>query len=254
MPLSLLSAKVLRVRPVGVTSDFCPVCRCERRFKLALAGHHRYTLCLDRGPVGQIHHELTCVVCAARVERSADERDVRVVPGKGAVGTHEPEALPIVRSRIEDCARMEQARREGKLKPDQREELIRHAMYCFARIYDEDSFERLTPFVKLLILLGCLLVMALGYWGWRESGNVWALVGAAGAVVTIFGALLYWVTKHSPRKRVRGWLAQSLAPLDPSREEIRRIRAELQGSRIKAGFRIRSDKLIAKIKKVRAGS
>lgn len=252
MPLSLLSAKVLRVRPVGVTSDFCPVCRCERRFRLALAAHHRFTLCLDRGPCGQTHHELTCLVCAARVERNADERDVRVIPGKGETGTHEPEMLPIVRSRIDDCARMERARLEGKLNHDQREELIRHAMYCFARIYDEDAFERLTPMRKLLILLACVLVMALGYWAWRETGIVWVLAGAAGAVVAAFVALLYWATRHAPRQRVRGWLARSLAPLDPTGEEIRRMRAELQGSRIKAGYRIRSDKLLAKIRKIRA--
>lgn len=254
MPLSLLSAKVLRVRPVGVTSDFCPVCRCERRFRLALAAHHQYVLCVDRGPSGQTHHELTCLVCAARMERSADERDVRVIPGKGATGTHDPEMLAIVRSRIDDCTRMEQARVEGRLKTEQREELIRHAMYCFARIYDEESFERLTPFAKLLILLACVVVMGLGWWAWRETGVVWALVGGAGAVVVIFAALLYWVAKHSPRKRVRGWLAQSLAPLDPTREEIRRMRAELQGSRIKAGYRIRADKLIAKIRKIRSRS
>ncbi|MBO6512556.1 MAG: hypothetical protein JJ974_01150 [Phycisphaerales bacterium] len=252
MPFSLISATVLRIRPIGVTSDYCPVCRQERRFKLSQAEHRRYFLCMDRGRHGHPHHELTCTTCGCRVERPTEERPIDILPDPKSSDSYEPPTLPIVSKRIEDCSTMEAARRDDKLKAGQREEMIRHSLYCFARLYDEETFERLTPLARLLILIAVLIIGASGYYAWTQTGSPAAPIIAAIAIVLIFLSLMFWAFKHSPRKRVRTWLAMALLPLDPSREEIRKARAELQGSRLKAGFQIRTPKLLAKIKKLKA--
>jgi len=252
MPLPLVSAKVLKTRPIGMTSDYCPVCRAERRFRLALAQNHIYVALVDRGTRGSDHHELTCTSCGCRLERPSEERPVEHIPGPGAAENYEPPTLPIVRTRIDDCLAMDAARRENRLRPEQREELIRHAMFCFARLYDEEPFERMTPLTKLLVLLVCVVFAGAGFWLTRTSGSAWWLAGAGLLIATVLAALVNWSHRTSPRRRVRGWLARALAPLDPTREEIRRVRAELQKSRIGAGFTIRSDKVLYAIRKIRA--
>lgn len=253
MPLSLLSARVLCIRPIGVTSDYCPVCRQERRFHLAQAERKRFFLCFDHGREGHPHHELTCFVCACKVERPAEERPVEILPDPRCAGTYEPEPLPIVRQRIADCVAMEQALQAGRLKGEDRAEMIRHTIFSFARIYDEEPFERIKPWVMMLIALTMLALGAFGVVAMQRSGSPVPLAAAGGAIVVILAALLYWVTKHSPRKRVRTWLATALLPLNPTSEEIRAARREMQASRIKAGYAIRSEKVLAKMKKLRAG-
>jgi len=242
---------VLCVRPIGVTTDFCPVCRQERRFHLAQAERKRYFLCFDQGRDGQPHHELSCFVCGCKIDRPASDRPLEILPDPKNSGTYEPSSLPIVRTRINDCIVMEEALRAGKLDREQRAEMIRHTIFSFARIYDEDPLERIKPWVLLLILFTIFSLCALGAFGMHRSGSVMSLVAAIGAAGVVVVALMYWVTKHSPRKRVRTWLAMALLPLNPTREEIRRARKEMQASRIKAGYSIRSEKVLAKIAKLR---
>jgi HAMP domain-containing protein len=190
--------------------------------------------------------------CDCRVERPTEERPISILPDPKSAAVFEPEMLPIVQKRIEDCTSMEHARSEDRLNIGQREEMIRHSLYCFARVYDEDTFERLTPVARLIILIGVLVIGACGYYAWTQTGSHLAPILAAIAIGLIFVSLFYWAFRHSPRKRVRTWLAMALLPLDPTTEEIRKARAELQGSRLKAGFQIRTSKLLAKIKKLKA--
>lgn len=252
MPFSLISATVLRTRPIGVTPDYCPVCRRERRFRLAQAEYRRYFMCMDRGRHGHPHHELTCMSCDCRVERPVEERPISILPDPKCAGSYEPEMLPIVRSRIETCTAMEQARRENKLNSEQREEMIRQALYSFARVYDEETFERLSPVARLLIAAFTLAVGVGGYYAWTHTGTWLAPALAVLALALSFLTMIYWVARQSPRKRVQLWLAKALCPLDPTSAEIRQARAELQGSRMKAGFQIRTNKVLARIKKLRA--
>ncbi len=252
MPCSLISATVLRIRPIGVTSDYCPVCRKECRFRLAQAEHKRYFMCMDRGRHGHPHHELTCMICDCRVERPTEERPISILPDPKSAAIFEPEMLAIVHKRIESCTSMENARSEDRLNNGQREEMIRHAFYCFSRLYDEETFERLVPFARLMIMTAVLTIAACGYYAWTQTESLQAPILAATAIILIFVTLTYWAARHSPRKRVRTWLAMALLPLDPTSEEIRQARIELQSSRLKAGFQIRSDKVLAKIKKLKA--
>ncbi len=252
MPLSVLNARVLCIRPIGVTSDYCPVCRQERRFHLAQAERRRYFLCFDQGREGHPHHELTCFVCGCKCERPAEERPIEILPDPKNAGTYEPEPLPIVRSRIRDCIAMEEALQAGKLQGEDREEMIRHTIYSFARIYDEDPFERIKPWVMLLMVITIVALAVFGVIAMQHSGSMTPLIAAGGAIIVIITALMYWVTTHSPRKRVRTWLATALLPIDPTREEIGQARREMQASRIKAGDAIRSEKVLAKMKKLKA--
>jgi hypothetical protein len=251
MPFSVFSARVLCFRPIGITSDFCPVCRQERRFHLAQAERKRYFLCSDQGREGHPHHELTCFVCGCKVERPVEERPIEIMPDPKNAGSYEPTALPIVKTRIADCVAMEQALQAGKLAGEDREEMIRHTIFSFARIYDEEPFERVKPWVMMLMLLSIVVLATLGVFSMQRSGSVVPLIAAAGAIGVVIFAMLYWVTTHSPRKRVRTWLAQALLPIDPTSEEIHQARTEMQASRIKAGDRIRSDKVLAKIAKMK---
>jgi hypothetical protein len=252
MPFSLISATVLRTRPIGVTPDYCPVCRRERRFRLAQAEYRRYFMCMDRGRHGHPHHELTCMTCDCRVERPVEERPIAILPDPKSADFFEPELLPIVQSRIDNCSAMEQARKDDKLNTKQREEMIRHALYSFARVYDEETFERLSPVARLLIAIFALAVAIGGYYAWTQTGSWYAPALAALALLLGFLTLVYWIARQSPRKRVQLWLAQALCPLDPTSSEIRQARAELQGSRMKAGFQIRTDRVLARIKKLKA--
>jgi len=252
MPLSLLNARVLCIRPIGVTSDYCPVCRQERRFYLAQAERKRYFLCFDQGREGHPHHELTCFVCRCKCERPAEERPIEILPDPKSAGSYEPQMLPIVQSRIKACVAMEQALQSGKLEGEDREEMIRHTLFSFARIYDEDPFERIKPWVMMLIAISIAALAVLGVWSMQRSGSNTPLFAAGGAIIVIISALMYWVTTHSPRKRVRTWLATALIPIDPTKEEILQARREMQASRIKAGDAIRSDKVLAKMRKLKA--
>ena len=146
---------------------------------------------------------------------------------------------------------MEAALQAGKLAGEDREEMIRHTIFSFARIYDEEPFERIKPLVLLAVLVTILVLCSLGAFGMHLSGSVMSLIAALFAVGVMMIAMWYWVVKYSPRKRVRTWLAMALLPIEPTREEIRRARTEMQASRIKAGDRIRSDKVLAKIKKLK---
>jgi len=251
MPFSVLSARVLCVRPIGVTSDFCPVCRQERRFYLALAQRSRYFLCFRQGQEGHAHHELTCFVCGCKVERPAAERPIEHLPDPKIAGSFEPDSLPIVKSRIADCVAMERALQSGKLKGEDREEMIRYTLMGFARVYDEEPLERIKPWILFAILFTIFSLCAMGAFGMHRSGSAMSLVAAFLAIGVVIVALMYWVCKHSPRKRVRTWLAMALLPIDPTREEIRRARKEMQASRIKAGDRIRPEKVLAKMRKLR---
>jgi hypothetical protein len=251
MPMSLLSATVLRVRPAGVTSDFCPVCRQERRFRLSIADQRRVVLLMDRGQIGHEHHELTCKSCGCKVERPAAERPLQHVPTGPAAETFEPECLPIVAHRIADCTRMEAARKANKLKPEAREEMIRHAVHCFARIYDEEPTARITPLASGALFLATIVLLGVAMFAFfRLDHPVVAAVFALTAV-GLWVWLWYWVATHSPRKRVRTWLAMALAPLDPSESEIRQARRELQAIRVGAGFKIRPNKVRGKIDQIK---
>jgi hypothetical protein len=249
--MSLLSATVLRVRPIGKTRDFCPVCRQERRFRLAIAERRRVILLMDRGPVGHPHHELTCLSCQCKMERPAEERPVASPPVGAAAEGFEPECLAIVQRRIDGCVKMEEARRSGRLSPQGREEMIRGAVHCFARIYDEEPTERVTPMMSGLLFVATIALAAGGLFAWYRMDHNPLAIASALAIVAIWGGLWHWIVSHSPRKKVRTWLAMALAPLDPSEQEIRQARRELQAIRMGAGFKIRSGKVRAKIEKIR---
>jgi len=252
--MALLSATVLRVRPAGKTRDFCPVCRQERRFRLAIAEHRRIVLLMDRGRVGQEHHELTCMSCSCKMERPPEERPIEITPSGPAAESFEPDCLAIVQRRIDDCTAMEAARRAGKLTPRFREEMIGQAVHSFARIYDEEPTERITPAACAALFLVTLALGAAAVTSWMRiegSAGRFAAVACLVAIALVWGGLWHWVVTHSPRKKVRAWLAMALAPLDPTVEEIRQARRELQARRMGAGFKMRSAKVLAKIEKIK---
>ena len=193
-------------------------------------------------------------MCACKVERPAAERPIQILPDPKNAGSYEPESLPIVAARIADCIAMEDTLQAGKLVGEDREEMIRHTMFSFARIYDEEPFERIKPWVRLTMTIMILVIAGLGVYSMQRSGSMLPMLSAAGAIAMVIFALLYWVTTHSPRKRVRTWLATALLPIDPSGDEIRKARREMQASRIKAGDCIRSEKVLAKMKKLKAST
>lgn len=251
MPMSLLSATVLRVRPAGVTTDYCPVCRQERRFRLGVAEQRRVILLIDRGRVGHEHHELVCKSCGCMMERPAAERPMPHVPSGPAAETFEPACLPIVRHRIEDCTRMEAARKAGGLKGGVREEMIRQAVHAFAKIYDEEATARITPLMSGLLFASTILLAGGAMAAWFRANEPGLAVVFVVCIVILWAWLWWWIATHSPRKKVRTWLAMALAPLDPTEAEIRQARRELQAVRMGAGFKMKPAKVRGKIERIR---
>lgn len=249
--MALLSATVLRVRPAGVTGDFCPVCRQERRFRLAIAEHRRVVLLIDRGRVGHPRHELTCTSCGCVMERPAQERPMQNAPTGPAAATFEPECLAIVRYRIDSCTRMEATRKAGRLKPEGREEMIRQAVHAFALLYEEEATERVTPRASALVLLATLLFGGGAVVAWVRFAMPMVAAACLAGVLVVWCGLWWWVATRSPRRRVRTWLAMALAPLDPTEAEIKQARRELQAERLGAGFKMRPSKVRGKIEKIR---
>ncbi|MEQ8770139.1 MAG: hypothetical protein RIB60_06480 [Phycisphaerales bacterium] len=240
-----MMATSLRVRPVGMTVDFCPVCRRERAFRFAEARMHRFAFLFDQGPIAHPHHELTCGSCGAIMERAVEERPL--APGQ----TGDPEVLPLVRQRIADWAAMEQRRKDGKLRPDDREEMIRTAMLSFARLYDERPVERLHPFTRLTLTIVVIAVVAGGAWMWWDTRNLWWLVGGIGVGIVLSTIFMVWIRSCCPRTRVRTWVAAALAPLDPSEAEVAAIKREMLTSRLKSGECIKPARMIKEVKRQR---
>ena len=149
---------------------------------------------------------------------------------------------------------MENALQSGKLKGEDREEMIRYTIFGFARIYDEDPLERIKPWVMMQIVLTIVALGCAGVIAMRHSGSIVPLVSAIGAIGMVIFALLYWVTTHSPRKRVRTWLAKALVPINPTKDEFRKSLREMQASRMSAGDRICCEKVLAKMNKLRANA
>lgn len=188
------------------------------------------------------------------MERPSEERPITEVPSGPAAETFEPECIAIVQRRIGDCTAMEQARKASKLTPRFREEMIGQAVHSFARIYDEEPTERITPGTCAMVFLATLMLGGGAVWSWLRiegSSGRWISVACLLGIIAVWGGLWYWIVTHSPRKRVRTWLAMALAPLDPTVEEIRQARRELQARRMGAGFKIRSGKVLAKIEKIK---
>lgn len=246
-----LSAVTLKVRPVGVTVDFCPVCRRERSFRFAEARQHRYLLLLDQGPIGQAHHELTCTSCGAMLERDVAERPVTMTVTSGMGEVREPEVLPLVRQRIADWEDMERRRQAGKLRADEREEMIRTAMLSFSRLYDEQLTERLHPATLTVLAVFALGLAGGGAWVWWTLWNHWIVVGVLTAVVVAIGLMLLYIRAKCPRTRARRWVASALAPLDPSEDEIAGIKREMLTHRLRAGECVKPWKMRKAIEKQR---
>ena len=83
---------------------------------------------------------------------------------------------------------------------------------------------------------------------WRGA---WLAAAAVFAAAALWLGLLHWINTHSPRARVRTWLAMALAPLDPTEAEIRQARLELQAHRMGAGFKMSPTKLRGRIERIR---
>lgn len=246
-----LSAITLRVRHVGVTVDFCPVCRGRRSFRFAEARQHRYLLLMNQGPVGHAHHELTCTTCGAILERDVDERPVTMTVTSGSGEVREPEVLPLVRQRIADWEDMERRRKEGKLRPDEREEMIRTAMLSFSRLYDEQLTERMHPATMTMLAVFSLALAGGGAWAWVTLHNHWLVIGVLAAIVVIIASMLVIIRARCPRTKVRRWVAAALAPLDPTEAEIGAIKREMLTHRLRAGECIKPWKMRKAIDKQR---
>jgi len=245
------SAITLRVRPVGITVDFCPVCRRERSFRFAEACQHRYMLFFNRGPVGHAHHELTCTGCGAILERDVDERPVTMTVTSGSGEVREPEVLPLVRQRIADWEDMERRRQSGKLRADEREEMIRTAMLSFSRLYDEQLTARLHPATLTAVIVFMVALAGTAAWVWMDVRNHWVVAGLLVAIVGALGLALVYIRHKCPRTKARRWVAAALAPLDPSEEEIAAIKREMLTHRLRAGVCVKPWKMRKAIDKER---
>lgn len=239
------TATTLRVRPVGMTVDFCPVCRRERAFRFAEAQHHRYAFVFDQGTMGRAHHEITCGSCGAIMERAVEERPIE--PGQ----TGDPEVLPLVRQRIADWAAMEDRRKDGSLRPADREEMIRTAMLSFARLYDERPIERVHPFMRFMLTVIVVAVVGGGVWLWWDTKNLWWLVGGVGGGLVLSAIFLEWIRSRCPRTKARRWVAAAIAPLDPTEAEVAAIKREMLTSRLKSGECIKPVRMIKEVKRQR---
>ncbi len=206
---------------------------------------HRFAFVFDQGPFAHPHHELTCGTCGAIMERAVEERPIS--PGQ----TGDPEVLPLVRQRIADWDAMEQRRKEGTLRPDDREEMIRTAMLSFARLYDERPVERLHPLTRLTLTLIVIAVVACGAWLWWGTNNIWWLAGGVGCGALLSFIFMVWIRSCCPRTRVRTWVAAALAPLDPTEAEVTAIKREMLTSRLKSGECIKPSRMIKEVKRLR---
>lgn len=249
MAAGLLSATTLRVRHIGTTIDFCPVCRCQRTFRFAEARTHRYFLMLDQGPIAQPHHELSCTSCSVILQRDVAERPVTMTTARG--GVKDPEVLPLVVQRIHDWEDMEQRRKAGKLRQGEREEMIRTAMLSFSKLYDEQLMERVHPSVLMAMALASAGLALGGYWVWRTLESHWVIVGVLVAIIAMMLLMLAWVRSRCPRTRVRRWVAAALAPLDPTEAEIAAIKREMLTRRLKSGECIKPARMRRAIDKQR---
>lgn len=243
-----LSSLTLRTRPIGRTEDFCPVCRRACWFTLSEAEHCRYFLVFAQGRHGHPWHELECTQCGARLEREVGERKIDYRPeSKVEAERYEPESLPLVGSRIKSCESMERGFCDGSLKPNEREEMLRTAFFSFAKLYEEDLLERVPPVLLTAMAVMSLGLVATGVVAWQRIESQALLIGVLASVFVLILVMLLFLMSHSPRHRVRGWIAAAAAPLNPTEAEVIKFRRELQTQRLRAGYRIQTKKLLKRM-------
>ena len=234
----LIWGKKRKLKTLGYVSDFCPICRDARPFKLervSLAGHVYY---ISLGAGETVGFLRTCGTCGAVLEAEPTRyREVAPEPAR-QISDLIAKTFPDLREALAARFAIEEKIRRAphQLTEAEREALVREpfvilAPQAEARLAGDTQFDRESGLGCLLTLaipaaLVFLLLPALLYlFGNAGSKKLGPVVGIA--ALALFGVgLVYTLVQLAlaPGRWIRRMLlpkiAAALAPLKPSEQEL----------------------------------
>lgn len=239
-------------RKLGLAADFCPICRTVRPFKLIRVGvvGHVYFISFGAGALAGFYGE--CCECKVHLETDPS-RYLGVSKDKTAtleslVQQTFPTIYAAYANRLE--AETQLANDPASLSPDQR------------RVYLMEPFSLLNPKVESQYSdsmkfdkqssLGCLGTFLIGgglfYLAMSLSGNaqdtVLKIAGVLFGIGMVYSLLqIYLAQGRVVRRSVLPVLARSLAPLEPSPDEIESCLAHCKTMGMKIGLVLKGEQI-----------
>ena len=223
----------------GIAADFCPICRRANRVDVLQirSQDHVYNIGIGKGDlVGRLCRCLECgtewALQAGTIKGTADP-SARV-----SLQTLLAETFPRFSLVHGDRLRVEEAVRRDPFSLDAqtRLDLIGEPFLVLDNDMRKEQWETQHCGLKTLSNLACILcaasaiAAAVAFWGFgfTQSGPLWGAAGVAGAVFFAWLAvrLNRAIGERFLRQRIYPRLAACLAPLDPTPDELTRVKYE----------------------------
>jgi hypothetical protein len=213
------------VRKLGYVADFCPMCRTARSFtvqRIGVAGHVYY-LSFGEGKLVAFHRN--CDVCDIALNANPD-RYVVVSPDKADLATLKTRTFPqldeVHRERIELERTIEN--NPSALAPDIRRALIREPLYLLAPSaearFAKTHLDREAGIALVISLLALGMAFPLSTRFLPDSLALPAILAIAVTGLLATGFYTFRSRYRYLERTVYPKLARSLAPLNPTAQEL----------------------------------
>jgi hypothetical protein len=236
----------------GYVAEFCAICRRIERFHvqdIVLAHHVFYIPFIRAGVVGQMR---TCTACGQQAFPEAGTYSELVDDANADVDTLVQKTNPDLLEKLTDRLVLEEKAKQGPdaLTREERTTLIREPFVALA----EQVGRRFAPggcsnvlgalgLVVSLFLL-CLWIV----YSSETTGGMYGLVTAGGVVGAVLLVWALWSFATSKRRymkrRIVPLLAQALAPLKPTDDEIAKTIEALEKEGYKIAMKLKAGWLV----------
>lgn len=243
---------------LGFVTDFCPICRDVRAFRLIQV---RVAMSFNEVPLEKgalAGHQIECVDCQIRMAASPER--YRAVEKEYPLGLDwlVERTFPDLRAQYSGRLKLENDLRKGRptLLPEQREKLLLEPFLILSPMVDE-RFADPTR-MDLQSSLGCGLTVLLGgglffysakYLRGRAQDHallVWAIVLGLGIFYSLLQ--LHLAPSRFVKRKIGLMTARALKPFDPSRKEIESCLQKCRDKKLRIGKKLKAERLWLQIR------
>jgi len=230
-------------------AEYCPICREPRPFRIHRVGEvgHLYFLSIGDGRL--LGHEALCTSCGLVLQVEAQDYRAVVTEEDADLAALEKETAPDLRVRHAARFAIEERVRAGQLTPEERRDLIRDPFHFVNGMVElQKREEKLTPGARFLFWGSVGLLLASIPFLAGPDPERHDLIGKALLGVALLGFLVTLWNKATAvhtfvRDRIEPMVARSLAPLDPTREELAEALGRLRQMGMLAGKKLDADRI-----------